>query len=134
MKDQRICKACSAIESSGVKFPKYGLLCVTCYNAAQRKRHHDNKERENERSAEYYDKHKSDVSATRAKYYQKNRVRINDQDREEYAEKVKDKPPRPCIDCGAPMPKRARLYCEQCRIKHNNESVRKAMKRYRKKE
>jgi predicted nucleic acid-binding Zn ribbon protein len=52
----------------------------------------------------------------------------------EYAEKVKEKPARPCIDCGASIPPRAQKYCAECKEKHRLINVQQAMKRYRTKE
>lgn len=133
MKQQRTCKACGANEADGAPFPIRGLLCRKCVAAKEAQRLKDKRDSILADKKQYYKDNKADIAKRHARYHEANKEHINAQDRKEYAEKVKEAPPRPCTDCGAPMPKRARRYCEECKEKHRAINVNQAMKRYRNK-
>jgi NMD protein affecting ribosome stability and mRNA decay len=130
---QRTCKACSASEADGVPFPIRGLLCRKCVAAKEAQRYQENRESIIARDAQHYKDNKERRSSKHAQYHRNNKERVNAQDRKEYAEKAKEAPSRPCIDCGAPMPPRAQKYCAECKEKHRMINVQHAIKRYRKK-
>jgi len=130
-KGHRICKKCDAEEDKGAPFPIRGLLCRKCYNAQVKQRYEDKKKHILEQKKRYYQNNKDAIAKRAAQYHQKHKEHINAQDRQEYAQKVQDKPARPCVDCGAPMPRRARMYCVECRERHRSIAVHRAVKKYR---
>lgn len=102
MARNRACKECSAKEADGILFPTLGLLCKKCYTEQQ--------------------------IVYQAQYYKNNRERVKGRMQQKYNE---EHPPRPCIDCGAPMPKRAQKYCAECKDKHDRETARLGMQKLR---
>jgi len=131
MPNQRTCKNCGASEADGAPFPIRGLLCRKCVAAKERQRYQGKKNDIIADKKQYYKDNKKDIAARHARYHEANKEHINAQGRQQYAEKVKDKPLRHCIDCGAPMPKHARKYCKQCKAKHDREAARLGMERLR---
>ena len=147
----RICKVCDGREVDGALFPRYGKVCNTCKAAKHRQYYKDNKTRINAQQAkhyqEYYQENKEDIKskkrehykdnkesivARHAKYHEEHREHINAQDRQQYAEKVKDKLARPCLDCGNPQAKYAKKYCSDCKAKHDRIEAKLGMQRLRK--
>jgi hypothetical protein len=127
----RTCKACDANEADNAPFPIRGLLCRKCAAAKERRRYNDNKGDIIADKKQYYKDNKGDISARHALYHKANKEHINAQDRQQYAEKVKEKSLRHCIDCGDVMPKHARKYCKQCKTKHDKEAARLGMEKLR---
>lgn len=115
----RICKGCDAEEGDGTPFPRHGRMCRKCCALRSKEYYQEHKEEVIARDAQYYQDNKERRSAQHAKYHQDNKKSINAQKRKEYHEQVEsEQEVRSCTDCGAPMPKRARLYCTECREKH----------------
>jgi TPP-dependent indolepyruvate ferredoxin oxidoreductase alpha subunit len=133
MTKQRVCKVCEAIETKNAKFPRHSLVCNDCLAKRERQRYQEKKESIKAQKGQYNAEHKEHIAERSARYHREHRETINAKDRQEYAEEAKYKPPRLCIDCGEPMPKRARLYCASCKEKHRIISVRDAMQRMRRK-
>jgi hypothetical protein len=134
MAKNRICRECNSKQDEGAKFPKWGRLCAKCLAKRDKQRYGEDKERILAQKKQYRSENKEEINAKQTKYaaqyYKDNKEAILEQRRQEYSS---EHPPRPCIDCGEPMPKRAVKYCTTCREAHDALNAKLGMRRHRKK-
>jgi hypothetical protein len=135
MAENRVCKECNAKQDEGAKFPKYGRICASCLSKREKQRYDEKRDAILEQRKQHHSENREQINARQreyaAQYYEDNKQAILEQRRQEYSE---EHPPRPCIDCGEPIPKRAVKYCAACREMHDEITVRQALRKYRKKQ